>query len=302
MAFVPDKKHANQCLGGSYVYVLLRCHTVKSMWFGRVTITEGADFGRYYRYSTKYWDTETDLYHYTFRDYDAESGRQTSRDPLSEEHFFLTYTSGKPKEAIARLRKKALQPSYLFVNNNPINDFDLLGLLQEVLLDSELGDVYGGDFYWYDQLPDCPCHIEMVNNPCCPEGNKKCCAKENNGLGGGWTTTGKANQSAHEGAVWEIRWYAGATNSGQQCTYDSKGDLITEGKAAGTPDIFGFAGNFCDMPLHGTADLLPYVYYEAINSLDIYLQIHPPNKGKNCRSNAGGDSAKDISKIHQTCD
>lgn len=55
-------------------------------------------------------------------------GRWLSRDPLGEEQFFLIYTSGKPKATIARLRKKALQPGYLFVLNDPVNYLDPVGL------------------------------------------------------------------------------------------------------------------------------------------------------------------------------
>ena len=60
-----------------------------------------------FRFSTKYLDTETGLYYYGFRYYTPELGRFLNRDPLGE--------SGG-----ANL--------YGFVGNNPVNNWDLLGL------------------------------------------------------------------------------------------------------------------------------------------------------------------------------
>ena len=44
-------------------------------------------FGTYadantFRFSTKYWDEETELYYYGYRHYDPATGRWLSRDPL----------------------------------------------------------------------------------------------------------------------------------------------------------------------------------------------------------------------------
>ena len=60
-----------------------------------------------FRFSTKYLDTETGLYYYGFRYYTPELGRFLNRDPLGE--------SGG-----ANL--------YGFVGNNPVNNWDYLGL------------------------------------------------------------------------------------------------------------------------------------------------------------------------------
>ncbi|PLX40040.1 MAG: hypothetical protein C0608_10075 [Deltaproteobacteria bacterium] len=59
-----------------------------------------------YRFSTKYLDTETNLYYYGYRYYSPELGRWINRDPIEEEGGLNLYG---------------------FVGNDPINAYDLLG-------------------------------------------------------------------------------------------------------------------------------------------------------------------------------
>jgi RHS repeat-associated protein len=61
-----------------------------------------------FRFSTKYYDTETDLYYYGYRYYSTNLGRWINRDPSEE------------KGAVGNL--------YLFIYNDAINDVDVLGL------------------------------------------------------------------------------------------------------------------------------------------------------------------------------
>jgi RHS repeat-associated protein len=63
-----------------------------------------------YRFSTKYLDTETNLYYYGYRYYDSDLGRWLNRDPIEEEGGLNLYG---------------------FVENNPVNFVDALGLLAE---------------------------------------------------------------------------------------------------------------------------------------------------------------------------
>lgn len=60
-----------------------------------------------FRFSTKYYDTETDLYYYGYRYYSTSLGRWINRDPEEEEGGFNMY---------------------VFSNNDGINSFDILGL------------------------------------------------------------------------------------------------------------------------------------------------------------------------------
>jgi RHS repeat-associated protein len=60
-----------------------------------------------FRFSTKYYDTETDLYYYGYRYYSAQLGRWINRYPIEEKGGFNLYA---------------------FVNNDPLNLTDYLGL------------------------------------------------------------------------------------------------------------------------------------------------------------------------------
>jgi RHS repeat-associated protein len=59
-----------------------------------------------FRFSTKYYDTETDLYYYGYRYYSAQLGRWINRDPIEEEGGFNLYG---------------------FVENDPIDYIDPIG-------------------------------------------------------------------------------------------------------------------------------------------------------------------------------
>ena len=64
--------------------------------FGKLTSSSGSQAGDFrHRFSTKYQDSETNLYYYGYRYYNTELGRWISRDPIEEEggenlyHFCL---------------------------------------------------------------------------------------------------------------------------------------------------------------------------------------------------------------------
>ena len=62
------------------------------------------------RFSTKYYDTEARLYYYGYRYYSPDMGRWLSRDPIEERGGLNLYA---------------------FVNNDPVNKWDLWGMKQE---------------------------------------------------------------------------------------------------------------------------------------------------------------------------
>jgi RHS repeat-associated protein len=77
--------------------------------FGGLLVADGPEAEKNpYRFSTKYLNVETGLYHYGYRDYSLELARWTSRDPLEEEGGLNLYA---------------------FVDNDPINFIDILGLI-----------------------------------------------------------------------------------------------------------------------------------------------------------------------------
>lgn len=146
---------------------------------------------------------------------------------------------------------------------------------------------YNPEGPWYDNLPNCPCSIPL--DECgCPTG----------GTGGGWQDPGWATE-AHPGAVWEMRWTSHIPSaSGQQCTYDLNGQLITTFPAAGTPDIVGYDPNRpwgrgkWQNVLHGIFDFLPYIF----GTSDWYENNWPPNNGNNCPHNSGAHGAVQCTK------
>jgi RHS repeat-associated protein len=76
--------------------------------FGKAVFVDGADAaGNAFRFSTKYWDGETDLYYYGYRYYLPELGRWVSKDPLGEDGGVNHYG---------------------FVGNEPVGLIDFLGL------------------------------------------------------------------------------------------------------------------------------------------------------------------------------
>jgi RHS repeat-associated protein len=77
--------------------------------FGILFKSTGAKAGdNPFRFSTKYYDTETDLYYYGYRYYSPLLGRWINRDPIEEKGGLNLYG---------------------FINNNPISNFDVYGLL-----------------------------------------------------------------------------------------------------------------------------------------------------------------------------
>ena len=123
--------------------------------YGNPITTEGAEAqSNPYRFSTKYEDDETGLLYYGFRYYSPEIGRWLSRDPVEERGFSVAHAEGQKREIdieelIAlisrfnpRLAAKLLlwqelseSPRshsqiglYTFVDNDPLSEYDYLGL------------------------------------------------------------------------------------------------------------------------------------------------------------------------------
>lgn len=81
--------------------------------FGNTVAAIGTMAGdNVYRFSTKYYDTEVNLYYYGYRYYSPEFGRWINRDPIGE---------------------KGGINLYLFISNDPIAQWDFLGLENSVV-------------------------------------------------------------------------------------------------------------------------------------------------------------------------
>jgi len=60
--------------------------------------------------------------------YDPTTGRWLNRDPLGDEAFLMQQMQGKPFEEQVRLQEESFKNPYRFVDNDPVNKFDPLGL------------------------------------------------------------------------------------------------------------------------------------------------------------------------------
>ena len=86
-------------------------------------------------------------------------------------------------------------------------------------------------------------------------------------VGDGWCKDSDLGSSLHPGAHACYRSYGTGVVGGAQCCYNEKGDLITTGPGAGTPDLVGTAegeeaDGSCDLSLgrvigHIVADVAP---------------------------------------------
>jgi RHS repeat-associated protein len=76
-----------------------------------------------FRFSTKYQDDESDLLYYGYRYLNTSTGRWLSRDPILENAFEMTF---EPVEGFVDNAEDANE--YLFVHNNALTKYDILGL------------------------------------------------------------------------------------------------------------------------------------------------------------------------------
>jgi RHS repeat-associated protein len=77
-----------------------------------------------FRFSTKYQDDETGFLYYGHRYYDSITGRWLNRDPIGENGFEAI---GKGNHVSQKTIKTEIEP-FSFVENDPVNKIDLLGL------------------------------------------------------------------------------------------------------------------------------------------------------------------------------
>lgn len=123
---------------------------------------------------------------------------------------------------------------------------------------------------WRNVLPDCPCMDAEARNS--PE----------------WSGPDACLPGYHPGACSGYRSArafssGGNTSHGQQCCYDRNGRLITEGPAAGTPDLWAPIG-VINTTRHYFDDVRPF---DALG-WEIYNRYWIPNNDNNCPANRGG--------------
>jgi len=162
---------------------------------------------------------------------------------------------------------------------DPNNDLIANGQGRVFKDQDKFSPMHGEADAFYSKLPDCPCNWSEVE-----DGKAEMC--------GTWDKSAAADQTYHYGATNEARWMPDQSGeSGQQCTYDSSGKLITGGLAAGTPDkVSPSVANFLD---HNSFDMVPwgeFAYCVTCDESDAvscseYLAQWKPNNRKNCTAN-----------------
>lgn len=100
-----------------------------------------------FRFSTEYYDDETDIIMFPYRPYSPSSGRFLTRDPIGEPGASLLYGFGGPgadsSEGIASSEEISGPNLSCFVQNNPVNSFDALGLVDYRFI-PVVGELGGG--------------------------------------------------------------------------------------------------------------------------------------------------------------
>ena len=174
------------------------------------------------------YDADTGLVRFGARDYDAETGRWTGKDPL--------------------LFKGGDQNLYVYVGNNPINMNDVTGLMNPIV-DVICATKDAWRVICGDMLVDKKTHENRNINNRCPA--KKPPETPCQG--------GRICQECKDNRTWEDTFngfseYPKTRGSdGSECIYDQNGDLIEEG-------TFNYGADPRSLE-HICKDVLPYCYW-----------------------------------------
>lgn len=125
---------------------------------------------------------------------------------------------------------------------------------------------------WLGVLPNCPCRESVVIADTATWG------RDRNPILG-WFHPGAASSYRSNASYSTVPGSA----HGQQCTYDSAGNLITEGPGAGTPDSWSPNTN-------GAAHTWYDVATWQLLGWNIYTRYWRPNNGNSCSSNRGDNT------------
>ena len=134
--------------------------------FGKV-LADNETIAQPFKFSSEYHDEQTGLVYYNYRYYNPENGKWLKRDPIAEKGGYNLYA---------------------FVNNNPVNYFDNLGLWS--LENSKNKNIYKADFDG-ESLESLALKLGMKKEnwqciwPVCYTGEKATYAKQRNNINKG---------------------------------------------------------------------------------------------------------------------
>jgi len=232
-----------------------------------------------WRFSSKYWEPESGLLHYELRPYFPCIGMWGSRDPIGE---------------------KGGVNEYGFVRNNPVSNYDKLGLytlddarksLEEqrvapaILatpdIPNGLGYMPGISARYSDkQIFEEWLKLEQRNKGFweslekCPKrlcfGKKKMPINPDSKT---WATPSKLHPflrwKYHPGGFYEMR--TAAAGHGNQCIYDEDGRIMKDIPAAGTADLF--SPNSGGFSKHQTHDVQTFDLSKKLNRIPDYYSV-----------------------------
>jgi len=243
--------------------------------FGETVHEEGCRKDAFhFRFSTKYFEDETFLYNFGRRFYDPWLGRWLSPDPIEEEGGVNLYC---------------------FVANDPINNVDALGLYtlgdaKTSLINKKIakeGSTWGFPTYsdkqifdewltlenkqgsWWTSLPKCPTSL-CINKDGKPQNPDK--TKWSAPESGGFVL-----KKYHPGGTFEMRTSSSASGSphGNQCVYDSKGNLLTAVPAAGSADLYSPTRGLGNFLKHQSHDVETYDLARRLARIAEYYSVRP---------------------------
>lgn len=272
------------------------------------------------------FNRETRHYHVRFRIYDPSTGRWLERDRAGyvDGLNLLSYVRHNPVRYNDKLGWQAGDPGE---ESSSRLDKDRKKCEEWAEEQAE------SDLSWIDELDPCPCQLDMTDPdspqvPCDAEGEWKSPDSRNGKVEGAWGPY-------HPNATWQVRGKPQADGSGQQCTYDENGQLITKGPSAGTPDRYspefsivsiyfqnvstvgqvlriyerirrGYreSGYWLSRSIgrHQHHDVHPFVACRDAGMLDTYFEYRPPSEGQNpdgspCDSHDVDDPQGDESQV-----
>jgi RHS repeat-associated protein len=270
--------------------------------FGQTVLAEGDLASQNpYRFSTKVFDEEVNLYYYGYRYYAPELlGRWISRDSLEEQgganlygfvlndsingaDYLGLYTIDDAFEDLANQHCKGATGRGLELC---LRNFRKMELSRDTKVsDKELFNAWYeleiNDMTWTSQVPDCPCTL-------CLEGDDPVKPKSNTSVD--WRAPDDISifsQGGHPGGVFEMRSEANGYGAGQQCVYDKHGvilDALEEGPGTmdrKTPSLM--------LWLHIGHDVQPFKLAKRIDGggltgeyVRLYFRVRKLNTKKNC--------------------
>jgi RHS repeat-associated protein len=247
--------------------------------YGNMVSETSSSSGDRFKYTGREWDAEIALYFYRARYLTPADGRFESEDPSgfsAGDPDLYRYARNHPTTAIHPLGLDGFLPPPPFPAPQPSNTLPP-----------------GHVIPWEDK----PKSERMIPCPCTEAKMKD--LMENDPTLSITQDPASSVEFFHDGAatsfrVWSKSNTATGDLAGNQCNYDSAGDLITDGPGAGTPDLVSVAALLSYGNLeaeHFTTDVAPFIGYGFLDGPNGWETYHKagwgPYSDPSCKLNWG---------------